>query len=66
MKLFLFPFFCLIALTSCAGYKLGGLKPKHLESVKSIYIPLAKTRVLFPRVEALITNSVVDSFVTDG
>ncbi|MEJ6559462.1 MAG: LPS assembly lipoprotein LptE [Akkermansiaceae bacterium] len=66
MKFFLFPFFCLIALTSCAGYKLGGLKPKHLESVKSIYIPLAKTRVLFPRVEALTTNSVVDSFVTSG
>ncbi len=66
MKHLLFPLFCLIALTSCAGYRLGGLKPKHLESVKSIYIPLAKSRVIFPRAEALTTNSVVDSFVTDG
>ena len=66
MKLLLIPLLCLIALTSCAGYKLGGHKPKHLAAVKSIYIPLAKSRVIFPRAEALTTNTVVDTFASDG
>jgi len=66
MKLLFLPLFCLIALTSCAGYQLGGLKPTHLKAIKSIHIPLAQSLVLFPRAEALTTNSVVDSFVGDG
>ncbi|MDA7890043.1 LPS assembly lipoprotein LptE [Akkermansiaceae bacterium] len=66
MKSFLLPLFCFIALSSCAGYRLGGQKPNHLTSLKSIYIPLAKSRVIFPRAEVLTTNSVVDSFVNDG
>lgn len=66
MRPFLLPLFCFIALSSCAGYRLGGQKPTHLASLKSIYIPLAKSRVILPRAEALTTNSVVDSFVNDG
>ena len=57
---------CLGLLSSCAGYRFGGNKPAHLEAVKSIYLPLAKSRVIFPRSEALATNSMVDALVQDG
>ena len=53
-------------LTSCAGYQFGGNKPEHLRGTESISIPLAKSRVIFPRVEALATNSMVDALVSDG
>jgi len=57
---------CLGLLSSCAGYRLGGEKPEHLASVNSLYVPLAKTRTLFPRSEALTTNIVVDAITKDG
>ena len=57
---------CLGLLTSCAGYRFGGNKPEHLQGIKTITIPLAKSRVIFPRVEALTTNSMVDALVNDG
>ena len=53
-------------LTSCAGYQFGGNKPEHLRGTESVSIPLAKSRVVFPRVEALATNSMVDTLVSDG
>ncbi|MFT6239712.1 MAG: outer membrane lipopolysaccharide assembly protein LptE/RlpB [Paracoccaceae bacterium] len=55
-----------VSLTSCAGYHFGGNKPAHLEAVKSIYVPLAESRAVFPRIEALTTNSIVDALVQDG
>lgn len=57
---------CLGLLSSCAGYRLGGDKPDHLADVHTIYVPLAKSRALFPRSEALTTNSVVDAITQDG
>ena len=57
---------CLSLLSSCAGYRLGGERPKHLASVNSLHVPLAKTRTLFPRSEALTTNFVVDAITRDG
>ena len=56
----------LFLLTSCAGYQLGGNKPAHLSKIKSIYIPLAQNKTLFPRAEAMTTNATVDAFVADG
>ena len=53
-------------LASCAGYQFGGNKPEHLRGTESISIPIAKSRVIFPRVEALTTNSMVDALVSDG
>ncbi|MDB4544790.1 LPS assembly lipoprotein LptE [Akkermansiaceae bacterium] len=57
---------CLALLTACAGYRLGGEKPPHLAAVQTIYVPLAKSRTLFPRSEALTTNLVVDAITHDG
>ncbi|MFT6861965.1 MAG: hypothetical protein ACJAVK_000518 [Akkermansiaceae bacterium] len=65
MRLLLFTL-CLGLFPSCSGYRLGGNKPSHLTTVHSISVPLAKSRVVFPRVEALTTNCVVDALVQDG
>lgn len=65
MRLLLF-YLSLSLLTSCAGYRFGGHKPDHLQAIQSISVPLAKSRVVFPRVEALATNSMVDALVQDG
>ena len=53
-------------LASCAGYQFGGNKPEHLRGTESISIPLAKSRVIFPRVEANNTNTMVDAQVREG
>lgn len=55
-----------LTLSSCAGYRLGGHKPSHLETIQSIHLPLAKSRVIFPRIEPLTTNSVADALILDG
>ena len=65
MRLFL-SILALGLLSSCSGYRWGGAKPPHLSTVQSIYVPLAKSRVIFPRIEALATNCVVDAFTIDG
>ena len=62
----LFLALCLGLLSSCAGYQFGGNKPSHLTAIHSISVPLAKSRVVFPRVEALTTNCLVDALVQDG
>lgn len=56
----------LLILASCAGYQAGGSKPAHLSKVRSLYIPLAQNKTLFPRAEPMTTNAVVDAFVEDG
>lgn len=53
-------------LPSCAGYRFGGHKPDHLTGIQSIAVPLAQSRVIFPRVEAITTNTAVDALVRDG
>jgi len=63
---FVFVALLLSLLASCAGYQLGGKKPSNLAEVDSIYVPLAKNRTLFPRAEALATNSMVDQLTQDG
>ncbi len=63
---FLLLAFCFGFLSSCAGYRFGGSKPSHLEAIKTISVPLATSRIVFPRIEALTTNSMVDALVQDG
>ena len=66
MKHFVLLALSLGLLTSCAGYRFGSNKPEHLDGIQSISVPLAKSRVVFPRVEALATNCMVDALVGDG
>ena len=56
----------LLGLVSCAGYQLGGVKPKSMAGVKSIAVPMFSNATLQPRVNALATSAVASAFVRDG
>jgi hypothetical protein len=50
----------------CAGYHLGPVKPAYLRAVQSIAVPTFKNSTLEPRVEALVTGTVIKQFQQDG
>jgi hypothetical protein len=53
-------------LTSCAGYQLGGVKPKSLAHVKKIAVPMFDNDTQHPRAEAIATSAVISAFIQDG
>lgn len=53
-------------LVSCAGYQLGGVKPKSLTMVKNVSVPMFSNATLHPRAEVLATSAVIDALVRDG
>ena len=53
-------------LGGCAGYNLGPATPAYLRQVHSIAVPTFRNTTLVPRVEALITGTVVKQFQQDG
>lgn len=55
-----------IALSSCAGYRLGSAKPPSLADVKTIAVPMFSNGTLHPRAESLATSAVADALVADG
>lgn len=55
-----------IALASCAGYQLGGVKPASLGHVRSIAVPMFANDTQHPRASALATSSVTNALVQDG
>lgn len=54
------------ALSGCAGYRLGGVKPLKLRHVDSIAVPTATNQTLEPRIAANFTNHVIKAFQNDG
>lgn len=66
MKPFHFLLLPLLLLSSCAGYRLGGVKPSSLASVSSISVPMFKNETQHPRAEALATSAVAAAFSQDG
>jgi hypothetical protein len=62
---FLLPVIAL-AVTSCAGYQLGGAKPAVLKDVHNINVPMFHNDTLHPRAEALATSAAADAIVQDG
>lgn len=53
-------------LSSCAGYRLGGAKPRHLAEVNSIAVPLFSNRTLDARISPSLSSAIVDALVQDG
>jgi hypothetical protein len=53
-------------LSGCAGYRIGDVKPQYLKDVHSIAIPMFKNNTFLPRIEGLITNTVIKQFQQDG
>jgi len=53
--------------SSCAGYSIQGkLKPRALQGVKRIHIPLFENDTLMPRADVMATNSMTDAISLDG
>jgi len=63
---YLYLFLIGLALSSCAGYQLGGAKPPSLSSVRKIAVPMFENGTLHPRAEAIATSAVSNAFVQDG
>jgi outer membrane lipopolysaccharide assembly protein LptE/RlpB len=56
----------LLALSSCAGYHLGGTKPAALANVKTIAVPMFANATQHPRASVLATSSVANAIIQDG
>lgn len=53
-------------MASCAGYRLGGVKPAALAGVERIAVPMFENGTLHPRAESVATSAVTDALSTDG
>jgi len=50
----------------CAGYQLGPATPAYLKHVHNIAVPTFGNNTLVPRIEVLVTNTVIKQFQQDG
>jgi hypothetical protein len=50
----------------CAGYKLGPAKPAYLSQIHSLAVPTFGNTTLSPRIEVLVTSTVIKQFQQDG
>ena len=55
-----------LALSGCLGYRIGPVKPNYLRDVRTIAIPTFENKTLLPRVEVLVTDTVIKQFQQDG
>ena len=52
--------------SGCLGYTIGPVKPHYLSDVHTIAVPVFKNQTLMPRIEVLVTDSVIKQFQQDG
>jgi hypothetical protein len=50
----------------CFGYHIGPVKPNYLNDVHTIAIPTFQNKTLLPRIEVLVTDTVIKQFHQDG
>jgi outer membrane lipopolysaccharide assembly protein LptE/RlpB len=50
----------------CAGYHIGAVKPHYLSAVQSIAIPTFDNKTYLPRIEVLMTDTVIKQLQQDG
>ena len=55
-----------LLLTGCLGYHVGPVKPSVLRDIHGIAVPTFENKTLLPRVEVLITDSVIKQLQQDG
>ena len=66
MKKALSTFLVALLLSGCAGYHLGPAKPAYLREIQSIAVPTFRNATLVPRIEVLVTGTVIKQFQQDG
>jgi lipopolysaccharide assembly LptE-like protein len=52
--------------SGCLGYTIGPIKPNYLSNVHTIAVPVFKNETLIPRIEVLVTDTVIKQFQQDG
>lgn len=55
-----------LGLSGCLGYHIGPAKPSYLSDIHTIAIPTFENKTLLPRVEVLVTDTVIKQFQQDG
>lgn len=55
-----------LLLDGCAGYTLGPATPGYLKHIHSIAVPTFGNTTLVPRIEVLVTSTVIKQFQQDG
>jgi Lipopolysaccharide-assembly len=55
-----------LSLSGCLGYHIGPAKPYYLRDIHTIAIPTFVNKTLIPRVEVLVTGTVIKQFQQDG
>lgn len=55
-----------LCLSGCFGYHIGPVKPGYLRDVHTIAVPTFKNETLMPRIEVLVTGTVIKQFQQDG
>jgi hypothetical protein len=55
-----------LCLSSCLGYHIGPAKPYYLHDIHVIAVPTFKNQTLIPRIEALVTDTVIKQIQQDG
>ena len=55
-----------LSLSGCLGYHIGPAQPYYLQDVHTIAIPTFVNKTLIPRVEVLVTGTVIKQFQQDG
>ena len=55
-----------LCLSGCLGYHIGPVKPYSLQNVHTIAVPTFKNETLIPRIESLVTGTVIKQFQQDG
>jgi lipopolysaccharide assembly LptE-like protein len=56
----------LLLLSGCLGYQIGPVKPGYLSDVQTIAVPTFKNNTLIPRIDVLVTGTVIKQFQQDG
>ena len=59
---------CVLAMlhAGCAGYHVGPIQPHFMEGIHSIAVPTFRNATLIPRIEVLVTDTVVRQIQQDG
>lgn len=50
----------------CAGYHVGPATPAHLKHIKTVAVPTFANTTLTPRIEVLVTDTVIKQIQQDG
>jgi hypothetical protein len=55
-----------LALSGCAGYRVGDISGRDMQGVRSVYVPVARNASLQPDLDMTVTNAVIRRFNSDG